>query len=134
MTHSLPIRLSSDIRANIEGVLRAKSLLLTPTHPETNLRALIRPALFIPESNRLNVFLHEFRSNRNHLAIVIDEHGSISGMVTMEDVLEQIVGDIEDEFDEDSEKTIFRTGENSWRVMGMKIGRASCRERVCQYV
>src|SRR3546814_1345457 len=119
MTHSLPIRLSSDIRANIEGVLRAKSLLLTHANPETNLRALIRPALFIPESKRLNVLLHEFRSNRNHLAIVIDEHGSISGMVTMEDVLEQIVGDIEDDFDEDSEKTIFRTGENSWRVMSL---------------
>ncbi|MDN5843535.1 MAG: CBS domain-containing protein [Alcaligenaceae bacterium] len=105
-------------RDNIQGVLLAKDLLLTYANPETDLRALIRPALFIPESKRLNVLLHEFRSNRNHLAIVIDEHGSISGLVTMEDVLEQIVGDIEDEYDEDSEKAIFRTGDNSWRVMG----------------
>jgi magnesium and cobalt transporter len=73
--------------------------------------------VFIPESKRLNVLLHEFRASRNHQAIVIDEHGGISGLVTMEDVLEQIVGDIEDEFDETEEDSIFPEGENQWRVL-----------------
>lgn len=105
-------------RDNIQGILLAKDLLLSLTNAQMDVRALVRPAIFIPETKRLNVLLHEFRSNRNHLAIVIDEHGGICGLVTMEDVLEQIVGDIEDEFDDDAEKTIFRTGENSWRAMG----------------
>jgi magnesium and cobalt transporter len=106
-------------RDNIVGVLLAKDLLLTITNPAINLRPLIRPAIFIPESKRLNVLLHEFRNNRNHLAIVINEHGGTAGLITMEDVLEQIVGDIEDEFDEDAEKTIFQTGSNNWRAMGI---------------
>ena len=75
--------------------------------------------MFIPETKRLNELLHEFRSSRNHLAIVIDEHGGTSGLITMEDVLEQIVGDIEDEYDEDDELTIFQTSTNSWRAMGI---------------
>ena len=65
------------------------------------------------------MLLHEFRSNRNHLAIVINEHGGTAGLVTMEDVLEQIVGDIEDEYDEEAAKTIFQTGSNNWRAMGV---------------
>lgn len=105
-------------RDNIIGVLLAKDLLLTLSDHALDIRALIRPPVFIPESKRLNELLHEFRMSRNHLAIVIDEHGGICGLVTMEDVLEQIVGDIEDEFDDEDEKTIFRTGENSWRAMG----------------
>ncbi len=105
-------------RDNIIGVLLAKDLLLTFADQSLDIRALIRPPVFIPETKRLNELLHEFRLSRNHLAIVIDEHGGVSGMVTMEDVLEQIVGDIEDEFDEIDDKTIFRTGENSWRAMG----------------
>ena len=106
-------------RDNIVGILLAKDLLLTITNPSIDLRPLIRPAVFIPESKRLNVLLHEFRNNRNHLAIVINEHGGTAGLVTMEDVLEQIVGDIEDEYDEEAEKTIFQTGSNNWRAMGI---------------
>ncbi len=106
-------------RDNIIGVLLTKDLLLALSDHALDIRALIRPPVFIPESKRLNELLHDFRVSRNHLAIVIDEHGGISGLVTMEDVLEQIVGDIEDEFDEEAEKTIFRTGENSWRAMGV---------------
>ncbi len=106
-------------RDNIVGILLAKDLLLSITKPSIDLRPLVRPAVFIPETKRLNVLLHDFRSSRNHLAIVVDEHGGTSGLVTMEDVLEQIVGEIEDEFDEDAEKTIFQTGTNSWRVMGI---------------
>lgn len=106
-------------RDNIVGILLAKDLLLCVTKPNVDIRPLVRPAVFIPETKRLNVLLHDFRSSRNHLAIVIDEHGGTSGLVTMEDVLEQIVGDIEDEYDEDAEKTIFQTGTNSWRAMGI---------------
>lgn len=106
-------------RDNIIGILLAKDLLLSITNPALDLRSLVRPAVFVPESKRLNLLLHDFRSSRNHLAIVIDEHGGTSGLVTMEDVLEQIVGDIEDEYDEDDEKTIFQTGTNSWRAMGI---------------
>ncbi|CAM5787686.1 HlyC/CorC family transporter [Castellaniella caeni] len=105
-------------RDNIIGVLLAKDLLLTLSDHALDIRALLRPPVFIPESKRLNELLHEFRVSRNHLAVVIDEHGGICGLVTMEDVLEQIVGDIEDEFDDEDEKTIFRTGDNSWRAMG----------------
>jgi len=106
-------------RDNIMGVLMAKDLLLSIANPSIDLRPLIRPAVFIPETKRLNELLHEFRSSRNHMAIVIDEHGGTSGLITMEDVLEQIVGDIEDEFDEDAEQTIFQTSSHSWRAMGM---------------
>ena len=112
-------------RDNIVGVLLAKDLLLALADHALDIRALVRPPVFIPQSKRLNELLHEFRVSRNHLAIVIDEHGGICGLVTMEDVLEQIVGDIEDEFDDEGEKTIFRTGENSWRFPW----RASCSRR-----
>lgn len=108
-----------DDRDNIIGILLAKDLLLTITNPSINIRSLVRPAVFVPETKRLNVLLHDFRSSRNHLAVVIDEHGGTSGLVTMEDILEQIVGDIEDEYDEDEEKTIFQTGTNNWRAMGI---------------
>ena len=106
-------------RDNIVGILLAKDLLLSISNPQLDLRPLVRPAVFIPETKRLNILLRDFRSSRNHLAIVIDEHGGTAGLVTMEDVLEQIVGDIEDEYDEDAEKTIFQTGANSWRAMGI---------------
>src|SRR3546814_2203151 len=86
-----------DDRDNIVGILLAKDLLLSITNPAIDLRPLVRPAVFIPETKRLNVLLHEFRSSRNHLAIVVDEHGGISGLVSMEDVLEQIVGDRSEE-------------------------------------
>src|SRR5690606_35465411 len=83
-------------RDNIVGILLAKDLLLSINNPQLDLRPLVRPAVFIPETKRLNILLRDFRSSRNHLAIVIDEHGGTAGLVTMEDVLEQIVGEIED--------------------------------------
>jgi Mg2+/Co2+ transporter CorC len=85
-------------RDNIIGVAMTKDLLRSMLDPTLTLRDLVRPAVFIPETKRLNVLLQEFRSNRNHIAVVIDEHGGIAGLVTFEDVLEQIVGEIEDEF------------------------------------
>ncbi len=106
-------------RDNIVGILLAKDLLLSIANPTIDLRPLVRPAVFIPETKRLNVLLHEFRSSRNHLAMVIDEHGGTAGLITMEDVLEQVVGDIEDEYDEEAEQTIFQAGPDSWRVMAL---------------
>jgi magnesium and cobalt transporter len=87
-------------RDRIVGVLHAKDLLRLYAQGPVGLRDLLRPAVFIPESKRLDVLLRDFRLNRNHLAIVIDEHGGVAGLITIEDVLEQIVGQIEDEFDE----------------------------------
>jgi len=86
-------------RENIIGILMAKDLLKLQRAPELNIRALLRPAVFVPETKGLNDLLREFRGNRNHLAVVIDEFGRIAGLITIEDVLEQIVGEIEDEFD-----------------------------------
>ena len=78
---------------------------------------MLRPAVFVPESKRLNVLLREFRANRNHMAIVVDEYGGVAGLVTIEDVLEQIVGDIEDEYDfDDSEDNIVREQGGNYRV------------------
>jgi len=104
-------------RDNVIGIVITKDLLRHMMTPTLTLRDLIRPAVFIPETKRLNVLLQEFRRNRNHIAIVIDEHGGISGLVTLEDVLEQIVGAIEDEYDVEGEKTIFADGINAWRVL-----------------
>ncbi len=87
---------------DVIGILLAKELLNYYANPEAfDLRDTLRPAIFVPESKRLNVLLREFRANRNHIAIVVDEYGGVSGIVTIEDVLEQIVGDIEDEYDFD---------------------------------
>lgn len=104
-------------RDNIIGVVMTKDLLRYVVNPELTLRDLVRPAVFIPETKRLNVLLQEFRSNRNHIAVVIDEHGGITGLVTLEDVLEQIVGAIEDEYDVDGVKTIFPDGVDAWRIL-----------------
>ncbi|MGD9945648.1 MAG: HlyC/CorC family transporter [Burkholderiaceae bacterium] len=90
-------------RDNVLGILHAKELLRLYTGDRVDVRDLLRPAVFIPESKRLNVLLRDFRVNRNHLAIVVDEYGGTAGLITIEDVLEQIVGDIEDEFDFDEE-------------------------------
>ena len=89
---------------NIIGILLAKDLLRYYAGEEFNVRDMLRPAIFVPEAKRLNVLLRDFRSNRNHIALVADEYGGISGMVTIEDVLEQIVGDIEDEYDFDEDE------------------------------
>jgi magnesium and cobalt transporter len=89
---------------NIIGILLAKDLLRYYAGEEFDVRDMLRPAVFVPEAKRLNVLLRDFRSNRNHIALVVDEYGGVSGMVTIEDVLEQIVGDIEDEYDFDEEE------------------------------
>ena len=89
---------------NIIGILLAKDLLRYYAGEEFNVRDMLRPAVFVPEAKRLNVLLRDFSSNRNHIALVVDEYGGVSGMVTIEDVLEQIVGDIEDEYDFDEEE------------------------------
>jgi len=87
---------------DVIGVLLAKDLLRHYAgEDEFNVREMLRPAVFVPEAKRLNVLLREFRASRNHMAIVVDEYGGVSGLVTIEDVLEQIVGDIEDEYDFD---------------------------------
>lgn len=88
---------------DVIGILLAKDLLRYYGGKEFDLRDMLRPAVFIPESKRLNVLLREFRISRNHMAIVVDEYGGVAGMVTIEDVLEQIVGDIEDEYDFDED-------------------------------
>ena len=104
---------------NIIGILLAKDLLKLQRAPELNLRALLRPPVFVPESKGLNDLLRQFRDNRNHLAIVIDEFGRTAGLITIEDVLEQIVGEIEDEFDiADDEGDIFGLADRSYRVSG----------------
>jgi hemolysin (HlyC) family protein len=106
-------------RDNVIGILMAKDLLKLQRAPELNLRTLLRPAVFVPESKRLNELLRDFRSNRNHLAIVIDEFGNTAGLITIEDVLEEIVGEIEDEFDEaDGEAGIYTLADGSQRVAG----------------
>jgi magnesium and cobalt transporter len=106
-------------RENIIGILLAKDLLKLQRAPELNLRALLRPAAFVPETKGLNDLLREFRGNRNHLAIVIDEFGRVAGLITIEDVLEQIVGEIEDEFDiVEDEGDIFGLADQTYRVSG----------------
>jgi len=106
-------------RDNVIGILMAKDLLKLQRSPDLNLRTLLRPAVFVPESKGLNELLRDFRSNRNHLAIVIDEFGSTAGLITIEDVLEEIVGEIEDEFDEkDGESSIYTLADGSHRVAG----------------
>ena len=86
-------------KGNIIGILLAKDLLKRQRSPEINLRALLRPAVFVPESKGLNDLLTDFRGKRNHLALVVDEFGKTAGLITIEDILEEIVGEIEDEFD-----------------------------------
>jgi magnesium and cobalt transporter len=106
-------------RDNVIGILMAKDLLKLQRAPELNLRTLLRPAVFVPESKRLNELLRDFRSNRNHLAIVIDEFGNTAGLITIEDVLEEIVGEIEDEFDDqDAVSGIVTLADGTHRVAG----------------
>ncbi|MEW6676945.1 MAG: transporter associated domain-containing protein [Pseudomonadota bacterium] len=104
-------------RDDVVGILLAKDLLRLCTGEDVDLRDMLRPAVFIPESKRLNVLLREFRASRNHIAIVVDEYGGVAGLVTIEDVLEQIVGDIEDEYDYDeAEDNIVADEKGAWRV------------------
>ena len=107
---------------DIKGILHAKDILpwtLEDDWDEFDIKDVIRPAPVVPESKRLNDLLQEFRSTRNHMAIVIDEYGHVSGMVTIEDVLEQIVGDIEDEHDIDDDSFIKELDERSFTVKGI---------------
>jgi len=102
---------------DVIGILLAKDLLRHYAESDSDIRGMLRPAVFIPESKRLNVLLKEFRSNRNHIAIVVDEYGGVAGIVTIEDVLEQIVGDIEDEYDfDETEDNIIREHDGVFRV------------------
>jgi magnesium and cobalt transporter len=108
-------------RDEVIGILLAKDLLegfnsQQITHQKFQLRHILRPVVFVPESKRLDKLLQEFRRNRNHMAIVIDEYGGVAGLVTIEDVLEQIVGDIEDEYDIDEELFIKQHGETYYSV------------------
>lgn len=106
-------------RDRVIGILHAKDLLRLQVDPDLNIRDLLRPPVFVPESKRLNVLLHDFRADRHHLAIVVDEYGGSAGLITIEDVLEQIVGDIEDEFDSaEDEGDIFALPDGSYRLSG----------------
>lgn len=109
----------SGSKENIIGILLTKDLLKLQASPDLNVRSLLRPASFIPESKNLHDLLRYFRSNRNHQAIVIDEFGRVAGLVTIEDVLEEIVGEIEDEFDlGEEEGSIFSLVDKTYRVSG----------------
>lgn len=107
-------------RDRVAGILLAKDLLRYFADQAFDVRGMLRPAVFIPESKRLNVLLRDFRANRNHIAIVVDEFGGVAGLVTIEDVLEQIVGDIEDEHDyEEVEDNILPAEHGRWRVRAL---------------
>ena len=105
-------------RDEVEGILLAKDLLrhYAEDSGPFELKSLLRPAVVIPESKRLNMLLRDFRSSRNHMAIVVDEYGGVSGLITIEDVLEEIVGEIDDEHDEEEEAPIKALGGNSYRI------------------
>ena len=108
-----------DDRENIIGILLAKDLLKLQRAPELNIRTLLRAPMFVPENKGLNDLLREFRASRNHMAMVVDEFGRTAGLITIEDVLEEIVGEIEDEFDIDTDEgDIFALADRSWRVAG----------------
>ncbi len=111
-------------RDKVVGILLAKDLLRYYASDSFDLRGMLRPAVYISESKRLNVLLRDFRANRNHIAIVVDEYGGVAGLITIEDVLEQIVGDIEDEYDFDEEEdNILEVNEGEtgqrWRVKAL---------------
>lgn len=110
-----------DTRDDVVGILLAKDL-LPFFHSDENsfvLRELLRPAIFVPESKRLNVLLKEFRANRNHMAIVVDEYGGVAGLVTIEDVIEQIVGEISDEHDIDDDSYFKKHSDTEFTVKAL---------------
>lgn len=112
----------ADSKDEVVGILLAKDLLphlINHKDKKLNIREVLRPAVFVPESKRLNVLLKEFKSTRNHIAIVVDEYGGVAGMVTIEDVLEQIVGEIEDEHDFDEDAFIFEHSKKLATVKAM---------------
>ena len=108
--------------SHVAGILLAKDLLsyvIAGEDQKFDVKDVMRPAIFVPESKRLNVMLHEFRANRNHMAIVIDEYGSVAGLITIEDVLEQIVGEIEDEHDFEEEAFILQRNEREYNIKAL---------------
>jgi magnesium and cobalt efflux protein corC len=116
-----PVIADADDRDNVAGILHAKDLLrfLREDAEAFDLSALLRPAIVVPESKRVDRMLKEFRSERFHMAIVVDEFGAVSGLVTIEDVLEQIVGDIEDEFDEEDVADIRQLSRHTYAVRAL---------------
>ena len=109
-------------RDDIAGILLAKDLLRLCGQEEQerfDIREYMRPAVFVPESKRLDVLLKEFRGNRQHMAIVVDEYGGVAGLITIEDVIEQIVGEIDDEFDVDDDQNIRREADRQYLVRGV---------------
>ena len=111
-----------DDRDQIVGILLAKDLLryyAEGAKGAWDIREVLRPAVFVPESKRLNVLLKEFRVSRNHMAIVVDEYGGVSGLVTIEDVIEEIVGEIADEYDTDEDQTIRRESDRQFTVLAL---------------
>ena len=109
-------------RDQIAGILLAKDLLRYYSEggrEQFDIREVVRPAVFVPESKRLNVLLKEFRKNRHHMAIVVDEYGGVAGLVTIEDVIEQIVGDIADEYDVEEDQSIRRDSERHYTVRAL---------------
>ena len=112
----------AESRDEVQGIVLAKDLLRYWVENPTggfNVREYLRPATFIPESKRLNVLLKEFRSSRNHMAIVVDEYGGVAGLVTIEDVLEQIVGEIDDEHDVEDDAAILKHNEQRYTVRAL---------------
>jgi magnesium and cobalt transporter len=111
-------------RDDVEGIVLAKDLLAwfaEQPRPAFDLREYLRPAVYIPESKRLNVLLREFRASRNHIAIVVDEYGNTAGLVTIEDVLEQIVGEIDDEHDTEEDVSIMRRSDTRYTVKAVTL-------------
>lgn len=108
-------------RAEVSGILLAKDLLKYNSENKSRfqIRDILRPAVFVPESKHLDALLQEFRVNRNHMAIVVDEYGDVAGLITIEDVLEQIVGEIEDEYDIDEETFIKQHNETQFIVKAL---------------
>jgi magnesium and cobalt transporter len=111
-------------RDKVVGVLLAKDLLRYYAEESFDVRKMLRSVVYIPESKRLNILLRDFRANRNHMAMVVDEYGGVAGLITIEDVLEQIVGDIEDEYDFDEEEDNILALDNNgngkrWRIKGI---------------
>jgi magnesium and cobalt transporter len=112
-----------DTLDNVLGILLSKDLLpllwTFETSADIDIRDILRPATLVPESKRLNVLLRDFREKRNHMAVVIDEYGGAAGLITIEDILEQIVGEIEDEYDEDDDLPIRKIAENDFVVQAL---------------
>jgi magnesium and cobalt transporter len=108
-------------RDDVVGILLAKDLLRAASAASTakfDMREFLRPAVFVPEAKRLDALLKEFRGNRNHMAIVVDEYGGVAGLITIEDVIEQIIGEIDDEFDVEDDQNIRADGDQQFVVRG----------------